>query len=159
MFSRVWTLWAVMNVAPPAQTSIFLTFACTSWALVEVPRYLYYAFNLVGFVPYPIFWLRYRWIVDVKGLFASFYGLSSSNQYSVGWKSLWNFPPFPVLLSLTSDLTWFSALPFCTFSYIFELLQKLHNLAFSPCCTPVALRESWDACIWQRSIFGRRTYQ
>mmetsp|Transcript_21035 Transcript_21035/g.20372 ORF Transcript_21035/g.20372 Transcript_21035/m.20372 type:complete len:171 (-) Transcript_21035:25-537(-) len=59
VFSRVWTLWAVMNVAPPAQTSIFIAFACTSWALVEVPRYMFYAFNLMDAVPYSLFWLRY----------------------------------------------------------------------------------------------------
>lgn len=59
VFSRVWTLWAVMNISPDVQQSIFFTLACTSWALVEVPRYLFYALNLVGSVPYPIFWLRY----------------------------------------------------------------------------------------------------
>lgn len=59
VFSRVWTLWAVMNIAPPAQSSIFTVLACTSWGLVEVPRYLFYALNLINFVPYPLFWLRY----------------------------------------------------------------------------------------------------
>lgn len=59
VFSRVWTLWAVMNVSPESQTSIFFTLAATSWALVEVPRYLFYALNLIGAVPYPLFWLRY----------------------------------------------------------------------------------------------------
>ncbi len=59
VFSRVWTLWAVMDVAPTAQTSIFFTLACTSWALVEVPRYLFYALNILDAVPYPLFWLRY----------------------------------------------------------------------------------------------------
>ena len=59
VFSRVWTLWAVMNISADVQQSIFFTLACTSWALVEVPRYLFYALNLLGSVPYPIFWLRY----------------------------------------------------------------------------------------------------
>jgi very-long-chain (3R)-3-hydroxyacyl-CoA dehydratase len=59
VFSRVWTLWAVMHVAPPAQTSIWMLLACTSWALVEVPRYLFYALNIMDAVPYPLFWLRY----------------------------------------------------------------------------------------------------
>jgi hypothetical protein len=63
VFSRVWTLWAVMDIAPPAQTSIFLALACTSWGLVEVPRYLFYALNLVDAVPFPLFWLRYRYMV------------------------------------------------------------------------------------------------
>ena len=48
-----------MNIAPSAQTSIFFAMACTSWGLVEVPRYLFYALNLVDAVPYPLFWLRY----------------------------------------------------------------------------------------------------
>jgi len=59
VFSRVWTLWAVMDVAPTAQNSIFTVMACASWGLVEVPRYLFYAMNLVNNVPYPLFWLRY----------------------------------------------------------------------------------------------------
>lgn len=59
VFSRVWTLWAVMNISTEVQQSVFFTLACTSWASVEVPRYLFYALNLLGSVPYPIFWLRY----------------------------------------------------------------------------------------------------
>lgn len=59
VFSRVWTLWAVMVVAPTAQSSIFTVLACTSWSLVEVPRYLFYALNLIDTVPYFLFWLRY----------------------------------------------------------------------------------------------------
>lgn len=63
VFSRVWTLWAVMDVATSAQTTVFFTLACTSWGLVEVPRYLFYALNLVNAVPYPLFWLRYRLVL------------------------------------------------------------------------------------------------
>lgn len=59
VFSRVWTLWAVMNIAPNSQTSFFFFMACTSWALVEVPRYLFYALSILNAVPYPLFWLRY----------------------------------------------------------------------------------------------------
>lgn len=59
VFSRVWTLWAVMDVATDSQQSIFFALACTSWALVEVPRYLFYALNILDLVPYPLFWLRY----------------------------------------------------------------------------------------------------
>jgi very-long-chain (3R)-3-hydroxyacyl-CoA dehydratase len=59
VFSRVWTLWAVMDISPHAQSSVFITLACTSWGLVEVPRYLFYALNLLNVVPYPLFWLRY----------------------------------------------------------------------------------------------------
>lgn len=59
VFSRVWTLWAVIDTSASAQTSFFCVLACTSWGLVEVPRYLFYALNLLDAVPYPLFWLRY----------------------------------------------------------------------------------------------------
>jgi very-long-chain (3R)-3-hydroxyacyl-CoA dehydratase len=49
-----------MDASSNAQTSFFLVLACTSWGLVEVPRYLFYALNLLNAVPYPLFWLRYR---------------------------------------------------------------------------------------------------
>ncbi len=48
-----------MNIAPSAQHSLFFLLACASWALVEVPRYLFYALSLLDAVPYPLFWLRY----------------------------------------------------------------------------------------------------
>lgn len=48
-----------MHVSALSQTSVFFTFAATSWACVEVPRYAFYALNLINAVPYPLFWLRY----------------------------------------------------------------------------------------------------
>lgn len=59
VFSRVWTIWAVMNNSVVTQQSIFFPLAITSWAVVEVPRYLFYALNILEAVPYPLFWLRY----------------------------------------------------------------------------------------------------
>jgi very-long-chain (3R)-3-hydroxyacyl-CoA dehydratase len=60
VFSRVWIVWAVLHVAPPAQRCIFATLCITSWSLVEVPRYLFYAVKEITNVPYPLLWLRYR---------------------------------------------------------------------------------------------------
>lgn len=57
--SRIWTLWAIMVVAKPAQTSIFTLLAITSWSMVEIPRYLFYALSLWDACPYPLLWLRY----------------------------------------------------------------------------------------------------
>ena len=57
--SRIWTLWAIMVVAVPAQTSIFTLLAITSWSMVEIPRYLFYALQLWDACPYPLLWLRY----------------------------------------------------------------------------------------------------
>lgn len=58
----MWTLWAVMHPVVSAQRTFFFVLACTSWGLVEVPRYLFYALNLINAVPYPLFWLRYRYV-------------------------------------------------------------------------------------------------
>eukprot|EP00611_Tribonema_gayanum_P022001 TRINITY_DN433_c0_g2_i5.p1 TRINITY_DN433_c0_g2~~TRINITY_DN433_c0_g2_i5.p1 ORF type:complete len:194 (-),score=38.54 TRINITY_DN433_c0_g2_i5:84-665(-) len=42
-----------------AQDHYAMALTTVSWALVEVPRYLFYVFNIMGNVPYPLFWLRY----------------------------------------------------------------------------------------------------
>ena len=57
--SRIWVLWAIMDVAPPARAGIFCVLVCASWGLAEVPRYLYYALNLLDAIPDWLFWLRY----------------------------------------------------------------------------------------------------
>ncbi|KAF2881857.1 hypothetical protein ILUMI_24321 [Ignelater luminosus] len=46
-----------MSIA--AQNSIGLPIALHAWAVAEVTRYSYYTFNLLGFVPYLLTWLRY----------------------------------------------------------------------------------------------------
>ncbi len=32
---------------------------CFAWSVTEVVRYSYYAFNILGFVPYLLTWCRY----------------------------------------------------------------------------------------------------
>lgn len=59
VFSRVFVVWAVLDVKAEAHNSIFALLCITSLGLVEVPRYLFYALNLLNIVPYPLFWLRY----------------------------------------------------------------------------------------------------
>ncbi len=78
VFSRVWVLWAIMVVAPPVQHSWFLALCAGSWALVEVPRYLFYALNIMKMVPYPLFWLRYS-------LFAILYPTGITGELGCTW--------------------------------------------------------------------------
>jgi very-long-chain (3R)-3-hydroxyacyl-CoA dehydratase len=59
VLSRLFVVWAVLDVSAQAQDSVFALLCITSWGLVEVPRYLFYALNLVDMVPYPLFFLRY----------------------------------------------------------------------------------------------------
>uniref|UniRef100_A0A7S1L587 very-long-chain (3R)-3-hydroxyacyl-CoA dehydratase n=1 Tax=Neobodo designis TaxID=312471 RepID=A0A7S1L587_NEODS len=57
--SRYGVLWMYTFYFPEAQAHWSLYLMVTSWALVEVPRYLYYAVHLYLEVPFPLFWLRY----------------------------------------------------------------------------------------------------
>jgi len=59
VFSRVWILWAVMAFVPAATVSLFTVLCVTSWATVEVPRYLFYTLKQWEAVPSGITWLRY----------------------------------------------------------------------------------------------------
>lgn len=65
VFSRYAVLWGFTyrfadtgnSASPVAHWGLLLM--AGSWSLVEVPRYAFYAVNLYGFSPYPLFWLRY----------------------------------------------------------------------------------------------------
>ena len=84
VFSRIWVLWMVMHVAPDAQTSTFTLLCVTSWATVEIPRYIYYALNLLNAVPYPLKWLRYS-------LFAILYPTGISGELGCMYNALLYF--------------------------------------------------------------------
>lgn len=60
VLSRLGVLWMYTYRYPEARSHWSLYLMVLSWALVEVPRYLFYAVNLYSeTVPYPLFWLRY----------------------------------------------------------------------------------------------------
>lgn len=59
VFSRFAVLWGYTFFFEDAQAHWSLLLMVASWSLVEVPRYLFYALNLMDCVPFPLFWLRY----------------------------------------------------------------------------------------------------
>jgi very-long-chain (3R)-3-hydroxyacyl-CoA dehydratase len=59
VFSRIFVLWGITHMAPPAQVSTAFALMCGSWASVEVPRYTYLLLNLWNAVPGALLWLRY----------------------------------------------------------------------------------------------------
>ena len=60
VFSRYAVLWGYTYAFAASQAHWSFYLMAGSWALVEVPRYLFYAFNLyMKKVPFPLFWLRY----------------------------------------------------------------------------------------------------
>ncbi|KAG5191767.1 putative tyrosine phosphatase [Tribonema minus] len=57
--SRLVVAWGFLYSCEASQDHYAMALTTVSWALVEVPRYLFYVFNIMGNVPYPLFWLRY----------------------------------------------------------------------------------------------------
>ncbi|CUG90501.1 tyrosine phosphatase, putative [Bodo saltans] len=96
VFSRYAVMWGYTYVFAEAQAHWSLYLMVTSWSLVEVPRYLFYAVNLLGSVPFPLFWLRYT-------LFAILYPTGISGEILQIVTSL------PVLLR-TSVPCWYLSL-------------------------------------------------
>lgn len=53
-------MWLIVVPVPAAAASPFLALTATAWALVEVPRYLFYCYDLLRVEPpYALKWLRY----------------------------------------------------------------------------------------------------
>lgn len=60
VLSRLALLWAVCAVVPEAAGSPWAALMVASWALVEVPRYLFYVLETLGQkAPYALTWVRY----------------------------------------------------------------------------------------------------
>jgi very-long-chain (3R)-3-hydroxyacyl-CoA dehydratase len=91
VFSRLYVLWCIMAAVPAAELGPFLMLGCLSWCCVEVPRYMYYALNLLDEVPYALTWLRYSlfgvlYPTGITGeigctYFAALYMMAHEEQY------------------------------------------------------------------------------
>jgi len=80
--SRLFLVWGVTSRAPVSQDHWSLFLMVGSWALVEVPRYLFYALNLyMEKVPFPLFWMRYNF-------FAILYPTGISGELLQIWQYL-----------------------------------------------------------------------
>lgn len=86
--SRLLVLHGFTNQAPSSHYNPSIFLMIISWALVEVPRYTFYALNLVpstsgSNLPYPIFWLRYSlfMILYPTGISGEILQIISSHSY------------------------------------------------------------------------------
>jgi len=57
--SRLFLLWGIVDLIPESRSSWAFPLMATSWALVEVPRYLFYVFSLLNAVPFVLTYVRY----------------------------------------------------------------------------------------------------
>jgi len=96
--SRLFLVWAITPNSALAQNHWSLYFMVLSWSLVEIPRYLFYAFNLFSMPPYPLFWLRYS-------LFAILYPTGITGELGQIWTAMkgydgpfWYFLAFVLLV-------------------------------------------------------------
>jgi very-long-chain (3R)-3-hydroxyacyl-CoA dehydratase len=56
--SRVMLVCGVLLPTPTGPASLGLPLALIAWSIAEIVRYLYYALNLLGTVPYFLVWCR-----------------------------------------------------------------------------------------------------
>eukprot|EP00474_Spongospora_subterranea_P002914 CRZ03372.1 hypothetical protein [Spongospora subterranea] len=73
---------------------------CVAWSCAEVPRYLYYAVNSFGSVPYPLLWLRYSgflilypmgFVAETLCIYNSLGFFFKTQQWSIAMPNVWNF--------------------------------------------------------------------
>ena len=57
--SRIFIVWGHLYWVAECQRHWSLFLVVVSWGITEVVRYSFYFCGLLGFVPYPLFWLRY----------------------------------------------------------------------------------------------------
>jgi len=72
VFSRVFVLWGVLNISPPAQVSVGVPLLLLAWSITEIIRYGYYVLHLIGLASI-IQWFRYT-------LFIALYPIGVSGE-------------------------------------------------------------------------------
>lgn len=116
VFSRVLVVCGVLLATPTGPTSPGLPLALVAWSITEVIRYLYYALNLLGTVPYLLVWCRYTLFIALYpiGVTGELLCLYAAQAY-VAHKKLWSLE-MPNALNLTFSYHYF--LLFIMFLYI-----------------------------------------
>ncbi|KAJ9577440.1 hypothetical protein L9F63_005941 [Diploptera punctata] len=116
VFSRVIVVCGVLLPTPTGPASPGLPLALLAWSITEVIRYLYYALNLLGAVPYILLWCRYTFFIalypiGVTGELLCFYAA----QAFVANKKMWTLE-MPNKINFTFSYHYF--LLFMMFLYI-----------------------------------------
>ncbi|KDR16829.1 Protein-tyrosine phosphatase-like member B [Zootermopsis nevadensis] len=128
VFSRVLVVCGVLLPTPTGPDSSGLPLALLAWSITEVIRYLYYALNLLGAVPYLLVWCRYTFFIALYpiGVMGELLCLHAAQAY-VGSKKLWSLE-MPNKLNLTFSYHYF--LLFIMFLYI-PLFPQLYLHMFA----------------------------
>jgi len=120
VFSRV-ALVIITSLFPALQGDFAVCTMALSWCLVEVPRYLFYALNLLNRVPFWLLWIRYS-------AFIVLYPSGVSSELRVVYKALEHAnPPLSYLFMLAFAIY----LPFAPYLYYHMVVQRRKNLVTS----------------------------
>ncbi|CAO1412715.1 unnamed protein product [Diamesa serratosioi] len=116
VFSRVMVVCGVVMATPTGKVSPGLPLALLAWSVTEIIRYGYYAFNLVGSVPYVLVWLRYTtfiilYPIGVTGELLCFYWATKHVYATKQWS-------IEMPNSLNATFSYFYVLWFIMLSYI-----------------------------------------
>eukprot|EP00274_Cyanoptyche_gloeocystis_P003290 CAMPEP_0196660254 /NCGR_PEP_ID=MMETSP1086-20130531/38842_1 /TAXON_ID=77921 /ORGANISM="Cyanoptyche gloeocystis , Strain SAG4.97" /LENGTH=202 /DNA_ID=CAMNT_0041994577 /DNA_START=140 /DNA_END=748 /DNA_ORIENTATION=+ len=135
VLSRVGVLWGVAHLVPESRETPFFVLMVISWSLVEVPRYLFYACNLLNMVGYPLLWLRYSLFAvlyptgisgEVGTISAAVLATLGTHVLSVSLPNAFNFAfSYPYALIVVLALY----VPFSPFMYNHMVIQRRKNLS------------------------------
>lgn len=95
VLSRVMVVSGVLLATPEsyAASSSGLPLALLAWSITEIIRYLYYFFNLSGYVPYLLTWFRYTLFIILYpiGITGELLCLYAALKYASSNPEAWSF--------------------------------------------------------------------
>lgn len=97
--SRVIVLWGIVHFSPPSQVHYTFTLMVSSWAAVEVPRYMWYVMELINSPIGALTYLRYS-------LFLVLYPTGISGEIGCLWNSLPHFTANPSQVNIDLPNKW-----------------------------------------------------
>ncbi|RWS12396.1 hypothetical protein B4U79_13400 [Dinothrombium tinctorium] len=68
ILARNFFVWLVLSQYPETHSNIGLPMILISWTFSEIPRYLYYALNVLKLSPYFVTWSRYSFFIVTQPL-------------------------------------------------------------------------------------------
>jgi very-long-chain (3R)-3-hydroxyacyl-CoA dehydratase len=120
--ARMWVLWVATVLCPTSRAQFGFPLMVFSWSLVEVPRYTFYALNVLDAVPSFVFFLRYHLFIVLypSGFLGTCIYEHGLPAHTLNWILLGEF------------LCMYNALPYLieTGKYAIQL-PNTHNLAVS----------------------------
>jgi len=116
VLSRVLVVCGILLATPTAPLSPGLPLALLAWSVTEIIRYLYYALNIVGLVPYALVWCRYTFFIALYpiGITGELLCMYAAQKF-VGETQLWSVS-LPNKLNFTFSYHYF--IIYCMLLYI-----------------------------------------